>query len=89
MTVYGPTGAVQTAAPHVVQGSVALSSGTASVTFTGSAAFSGSTHFVCSANDASNEVAIQVTNSSSGITLTGEDFGSDESDTVYYNCIGH
>ena len=72
-------------APHMVYGSVTLSTGSASVTFSGSAVFTSGGSFVCTATDytAANPVRVNA-GSGSAITITGTG-----SDLVAYTCTGN
>lgn len=84
MPLYSATGTA-VSAPHMVQGSVALSSGTATVTLSGSAVFTSSSSYVCTANDTTAAAAVKVGQTSgTSITLTGT-----SADTVQYLCTGN
>jgi hypothetical protein len=84
MPLYGTSG-TGVNAPHMVSGSVALSSGSATVTLSGSAAFSSSSSFACSANDATAASAVKVSlGSGTSVTFTGTG-----TDTVGYICTGN
>ncbi|MBB5508172.1 hypothetical protein [Paraburkholderia atlantica] len=84
MPVYGTTGTAVNA-PHMVTGSVALSSGTATVTLSSSAVFTSSSSYVCTANDTTAAAAVKVSQSSgTSITFTGT-----STDTVQFACAGN
>ncbi|WP_256978173.1 hypothetical protein [Burkholderia sp. HI2500] len=84
MPLYSTTGA-SVNAPHMVQGSVALSSGSATVTLSGSAVFSSSSSYTCTANDTTSANAVKVTQGSgTSITFTGTG-----TDTVQFLCAGN
>lgn len=68
-------GTVQTS-PHMVNFSGTLSGGTATLTLSGAAAYSGTTSYVCVALDSATAAALKITNSSSSqfvVTGTGTD----------------
>ncbi len=83
MPLYSATG-TGINAPHMVTGSVALSSGSATVTLSGSAAYSSSTSYACSASDTTSASAVKVSQGS-GVSIT---FSGATSDTVQYLCAG-
>jgi len=83
-TLYNTTGTLQTA-PHIVNGSGALSSGTLVVTLSGSSVFASSSSYVCSVDDSTAVNGTQVTyTSGSSFTITGTG-----TDSVRYSCIGN
>lgn len=83
MPLYGTTGTAVNA-PHMVSGSVALASGTATVTLSGSAVFTSSSTYTCTANDTTAANAVKVAlGSGTSITLTGTG-----TDTVAFMCAG-
>ncbi|WP_242460907.1 hypothetical protein [Burkholderia cenocepacia] len=83
MPLYSTTGAGVNA-PHMVQGAVALSSGSATVTLSGSAVFSSSSSYTCTANDTTTANAVKVSQSSgTSITFTGTG-----TDSVQFLCAG-
>jgi hypothetical protein len=83
MPLYGITG-TGVSAPHTVTGSVALASGSATVTLSGSAVYTSSSSYVCTANDATTAAAVKVGQASgTSITFTGT-----STDTVQFNCVG-
>lgn len=84
MPVYIATGA-SFAAPHQVIGTIALSSGSATVTFSGNAAFTSSTSYACTANDTTAANAVRV-NQTAGTSVT---FVGTGTDTVQYACTGN
>lgn len=70
--------------PHMVTGSVALAAGTATVTLSGSAAYTSSTSYACTANDTTAAAAVKVGQTSgTSITFTGT-----STDTVQFMCAG-
>lgn len=84
MPLYSTTGTGANA-PHMVQGSVALSSGAATVTLSGAAVFSSSTSYICTANDATATNAVKVSNTSgTQFALAGT-----TTDTVAFVCVGN
>ncbi|WP_254616498.1 hypothetical protein [Burkholderia metallica] len=84
MPLYSTTGAGVNA-PHMVQGSVALSSGSATVTLSGSAVFSTSSSYMCTASDTTAANAVKVSQGSgTSITFTGTG-----TDTVQFLCAGN
>ena len=84
MPLYGTAGTAINA-PHKVIGSVALSSGSATVTLSGSAVFTSSGSYVCTANDTTAANAVKVGQTSgTSITFTGTG-----SDTVQFACAGN
>jgi len=84
MPLYSTTG-TGVNAPHMVNGSVALSSGTATVTLSGSAVFTSSGSYTCTANDATAANAVKVSNTSgTQFALTGTG-----TDTVAFMCAGN
>src|SRR5947207_1261792 len=81
--IYNSSGTIQNIA-HIVQDTVTLSGGTATVTLTGSAAFSSASSYTCVAIDETGTNAIKVTQTSgSSITFTGTG-----TDVIRYICIG-
>ncbi|MCA8382524.1 hypothetical protein LGN22_26825 [Burkholderia cenocepacia] len=71
-------------APHMVQGSVVLAAGTATVTLSGSAVYTSSSSYTCTANDATGANAVKVGQTSgTSITFTGTG-----TDTVQFVCAG-
>ncbi|AIO23498.1 beta strand repeat-containing protein [Burkholderia cepacia] len=83
MPMYSTTG-TGVNAPHMVQGTVALSSGSATVTLSGSAAFSSSSTYTCTANDTTATNAVKVSQGSgTSITFTGTG-----TDSVQFLCAG-
>jgi hypothetical protein len=83
MPLYGTTGTAVNA-PHMATGSVALASGTATVTLSGSAVFTSSSTYTCTANDTTAANAVKVAlGSGTSITLTGT-----STDTVAFMCAG-
>ncbi|WP_322055617.1 hypothetical protein [Burkholderia cenocepacia] len=83
MPLYSTSG-TGVSAPHMVQGTVALSSGSATVTLSGSAVFSSSSTYTCTANDTTAANAVKVSQSSgSSITFTGTG-----TDSVQFLCAG-
>ena len=84
MPLYSATGTAVNA-PHMVTGSVALSSGAATITLSGSAVFASSSSYVCTANDTTAAVAVKVGQTSgTSITFTGT-----STDTVQFSCVGN
>lgn len=84
MPFYGTTGTAVNA-PHMVQGSVALSAGSATVTLSGSAVYTSSSSYTCTANDTTAANAVKVGQTSgTSITLTGTG-----TDTVQFMCAGN
>ncbi|ELW9447685.1 hypothetical protein QZM43_09740 [Burkholderia orbicola] len=82
MPLFDASGNAQNGA-HMVRGSVALSSGSATVTFGGSAVFSAN-NYMCTAVDGTSAAAVALHQvSSSSITLNGTG-----SDIVQYLCAG-
>jgi hypothetical protein len=71
--------------PHMVQGSIALSSGAATVTLSGSAVFTSSSSYTCTANDVTSAAAVKVTQSS-GTSLALAGTGTD---TIQFLCAGN
>lgn len=83
MPLYSTTG-VGVNAPHMVQGSVALSSGSATVTLSGSAVYTSSSSYACTANDTTAANAVKVGQTSgTSITFTGT-----STDIVQFLCAG-
>jgi hypothetical protein len=84
-TTYNHSGTQQTNT-HIVVDTVQLSSGsgTATVTFTGSAVFTSASTFACAATDNTNPDAVQVSKSS-GSSIA---FKGNPSDVVGYSCVG-
>jgi hypothetical protein len=83
MPLYSTSGTAVNS-PHMVQGTATLSSGAATVTFSGSAAYSSSTSYICTANDTTSASAIKVSQGSgTSITLTGTG-----SDAAQFLCAG-
>ena len=81
--MYSTTGTL-VAGPHMVTGSVALASGTATVTLSGSAVYTSSTSYTCTANDTTAAAAVKVgQTSATSITFTGT-----STDTVQFMCAG-
>ncbi|WP_249192479.1 transporter [Burkholderia cenocepacia] len=72
-------------APHMVQGSVTLSSGSATATLSGSSAFSSSSSYTCTANDTTAANAVKVSQGS-GTSIT---FAGTGTDTVQFLCVGN
>jgi hypothetical protein len=74
----------------MVTGTVSLTTGTpraATVTFTGSAAFTGAGNYVCTAQNVTNTAdRIQVTQATSSITVTSQNNANID---VNYICIGN
>ncbi|MBN3848606.1 hypothetical protein G3N58_17510 [Paraburkholderia sp. Ac-20342] len=84
MPLYGTTGTAVNA-PHMVTGTVALASGTATVTLSGSAVFTSSSSYACTANDTTAAAAVKVGQTSgTSITFTGT-----STDTVQFSCAGN
>jgi len=82
--VYNAAGTLQNSA-HIVQDTVTLSGGTATVTLSGSAAFSSATSYTCTANDQTATNPVKVTqNSGSSITFTGTG-----TDVIRYIAVGN
>ncbi|HIE4193309.1 MULTISPECIES: beta strand repeat-containing protein [Burkholderia] len=71
-------------APHMVQGTVALSSGSATVTLSGAATFTSSSSYTCTANDTSAGNAVKISQSS-GTSIT---FSGTSTDSVQFLCAG-
>lgn len=83
-TTYDHSGTQQTNA-HIVQDTVTLSSGTATVTLTGSAVFTSASSYTCVAEDDSALNVVKVTQTSgSSITFTGTG-----TDVIRYIAIGN
>lgn len=83
MPLYSTTG-TGVNAPHMVQGSVALAAGTATVTLSGSAVYTSSSSYTCTANDATGANAVKVGQTSgTSITFTGT-----STDTIQFVCAG-
>ena len=81
--IYNSTGTIQNIA-HIVQDTVTLAGGTATVTLTGSAVFTNATSYTCVAIDETGTNAVKVTQTSgSSITFTGTG-----TDVIRYICIG-
>ncbi|KVW08492.1 hypothetical protein WK91_30670 [Burkholderia cepacia] len=84
MPLYSTTG-TGVNAPHMVQGNVALSSGSATVTLSGSAVFTSSSSYTCMANDTTAANAVKVSQGSgTSITFTGTG-----TDSVQFLCAGN
>jgi hypothetical protein len=84
MPLYGTTG-TGVNAPHIITGSVALSSGSATVTLSSSAVFTSSSTYTCTANDATAANAVKIGQTSgTSITFTGT-----STDTVQFMCAGN
>ncbi|ENG0235634.1 hypothetical protein [Burkholderia multivorans] len=69
---------------HVVSGAAGLSGGSVTVNFSGAAAFTSASSYVCTANNTSTTGAVRV-NQTSGTSVT---FSGNGSDGIAYNCIG-
>lgn len=84
MPMMGVTGAVLNS-PHVVQGTVALVSGTATVTLTGTAVYTSASSYMCSTNDAAGSVV------SSSQNIDGTQFRvfGTGTDTIAFTCAGN
>lgn len=83
MPLYDTTG-TGVNGPHMVQGSIALASGSATVTLSGSAAFTSASSYVCTANDTTAANPVRVSQGSgTSITFTGTG-----TDTVRFLCTG-
>lgn len=83
MPLYSTTG-TGVNAPHMVQGTVALASGSATVTLSGSAVFTSSSSYTCTANDTTAANAVKVGQTSgTSITFTGTG-----TDSVQFLCAG-
>lgn len=84
MPLYSTTG-TGVNAPHKVTGSVALSSGSATVTLSGSAVYASSASYTCTANDTTAAAAVKVGQTSgTSVTFTGTG-----TDTVQFSCAGN
>jgi len=84
-TVYNHSGAIQNnEATHIVQDTVTLAAGTATVTLTAPAAFLSATSFTCTANDQTANASVKVTQTS-GTSLT---FTGTGTDVLRFICIG-
>ncbi|MBU9550421.1 hypothetical protein KTE50_17930 [Burkholderia multivorans] len=84
MALYTNSGSAVNA-PHMVNGSATLSSGSATVTLNALAVFSSATSYVCAANDSTAANPVKVSNvSGSQFALTGS-----ANDTIYYVCSGN
>lgn len=83
--LYNISGSVQSN-PHAVIGSVALSLGTATVTLSGSSAYSSTSSYVCSGSDTSGTVLAVSTQNQSASSF--KLFGT-MSNTVTFSCIGN
>ena len=84
MPLYSTAGAAVNA-PHMVQGSVTLASGTATVTLAGSAVYTSSSSYTCTANDMTTANAVKVSQGSgTSITFTGTG-----TDVVQFSCVGN
>lgn len=71
MPLYSTTGNGMNA-PHMVQGSVALASGHATVKLTGLAVYTSASSYTCTANDTTEANAVKVSqDSGTSITFTG------------------
>jgi hypothetical protein len=75
------------ASPHIVQDTATLSSGTITVTLTGTAAFTSATTFTCSANDVTTPGNIVTCAQTDGSHITLAASGA--SDVVVYTLTGH
>jgi hypothetical protein len=82
--VYNHSGS-QSIAAHAVTDTGTLSGGTLTVTFAGSAVFSSSTSYHCTANDATGTNIVRVTNTSGTVVV----FTGTSTDSFGYNCIGN
>jgi hypothetical protein len=78
---------VQQSGVHIVQDSVALASGTASVTLSGSAAYSSSTSYTCNVVRSANTNTFKVLNNSATKFTITSSIGTDN-DTVRFVCVG-
>ncbi len=84
-TVYNHTGALQNnEGTHIVQDTVTLAAGTATVTLTLPAAFQSATSFTCTANDQTANASVKVVQTS-GTSVT---FNGTGADVVRFICIG-
>lgn len=82
--VYNAAGTIQSA-NHVVQDTVTLAAGTATVTLAGAAVFTNATSYTCVAEDDTAVAAVKVTQTSgSSITFTGT-----ATDVIRYICVGN
>lgn len=84
MPLYSTTG-TGVNAPHMVQGTITLASGSATVTLAGAAAFSSSSSYTCTANDTTATNAVKV-NQSSGTSIA---FTGTGTDSVQFLCAGN
>ena len=82
--VYNAAGTQQTA-NHIVQGTVTLAAGTATVTLSGSAVFTSNTSYTCIGISNTSVAAVKVTQTSgSSITFTGTG-----TDVIRFICVGN
>ncbi|MEB2554049.1 hypothetical protein [Burkholderia cenocepacia] len=84
MPLYGTTG-TGINAPHMVQGTATLSSGAATVTLSGSAVFTSSSSYACTANDTTAAAPVKVSQTS-GTSIT---FAGTGTDVVQFMCAGN
>jgi hypothetical protein len=84
MPVYGNTGTAFTA-QHMTVGAATLASGAATVTFSGSGAFTSATSYICMATDTSAAAAVKA-NPVSGTSLSLAGTGTD---VIAYQCVGN
>lgn len=84
MPLYSTTGNGANA-PHMVQGSIILASGHATVKLTGAAVYASASSYTCTANDTTAANAVQVSQGSgTSITFTGTG-----TNTVQFLCVGN
>lgn len=84
MPLFGATG-TPVNAPHMVQGTATLSSGAATVTLSGSAVFTSSSSYACTANDTTAAAPVKVSQTS-GTSIT---FAGTGTDVVQFMCAGN
>jgi hypothetical protein len=73
---------------HMVSGRNSFFTSTATITFSGSAAFTSANSYACTANDLSSATAVLVTQTS-GTSATFSVTGSSSTDNFSYICVGN
>ncbi len=73
---------------HMVSGRSSFFTSTATITLSGSAAFTGANSYACTANDLSNAAAVLVTQTS-GTSVTFSITGNSSTDNFSYICVGN
>ncbi len=88
-TVYNSSGTAVGGPAHVVQGEAAATSKKLTEKFTGNAAFSTPTSYLCNAYDVTKKVPILGIAYISGTEVTFEYFTGNANDTIRFQCTGN